>query len=353
MRLHLANEVIVFLISAEGRLLPATRLRVKERGLGWLLSTVFLAGVVLGPGAAAQETAVPAQISAPSIPAQHKPSSSQPAQPEKVIGPLLPAGEDPQNKLLSPFVKHLAQDQQTFWTFPSRIRIRDLHWVLPSAAFTASVIASDSWISRQVPQSASRIRQSKEISNYAVFSLLGATGGAYFLGAATHNDHLREAGFLGGEAAIDSTAAAYVLKVITQRPRPYQGNGHGSFFQGGTSFPSEHAALAWSTATVLAHEYPNKAIEILAYGLAAAVTVSRITAKQHFASDALVGSALGWYFGREVYRAHHNPKLGGVSESSLPPPDDAEQTTSSASADSPSGPPDKRPDDQPSRGAEP
>jgi len=45
------------------------------------------------------------------------------------------------------------------------------------------------------------------------------------------------------------------LKYSLRRERPYQGNGTGSFFQsGGTSFPSEHSAIAWSAAGVIAHE---------------------------------------------------------------------------------------------------
>ncbi|HEV2698653.1 MAG TPA: capsule assembly Wzi family protein, partial [Terriglobales bacterium] len=32
---------------------------------------------------------------------------------------------------------------------------------------------------------------------------------------------------------------------------------------------------------------------------------------QHFTSDVLIGAALGWYFGREAYHAHHDPELGG------------------------------------------
>src|SRR6266436_1698869 len=39
------------------------------------------------------------------------------------------------------------------------------------------------------------------------------------------------------------------LKYSLRRERPFQGDGGGSFFQsGGTSFPSEHAAAAWSVA---------------------------------------------------------------------------------------------------------
>src|SRR5262249_35249772 len=104
-------------------------------------------------------------------------------------------------------------------------------------------------------------------------------------------------------------------------------NGQGHFFVGGTSFPSEHAAVAWSIASVAAHEYPGPLMKVLAYGLAGTITITRVTAQQHFASDVFVGSALGWYMGRQVYRAHHDPDLGGgpwgdfhfVSETSRPP----------------------------------
>src|SRR5262249_1694074 len=152
-----------------------------------------------------------------------------------------------------------------------------------------------------------------DISNYSVYSLVGASGGALLLGYFSKNDHLSETGLLAGEAAINSSGVNFLFKSITQRPRPTEGNGNGSFFQGGSSFPSEHSAIAWSMASVFAHEYPGPISKLLAYGLASAITVTRVTSKQHFASDAWVGSALGWYMGRQIYRAHHDTELGGAA----------------------------------------
>src|SRR5216683_1073678 len=80
----------------------------------------------------------------------------------------LPLGEDPQNRLLLPFAKHLAQDQQEFWTAPSRLRIRDLKWIVPLAGVTTAIVASDSWVSRQVPSR--QVANSRTISNYAAYS---------------------------------------------------------------------------------------------------------------------------------------------------------------------------------------
>jgi hypothetical protein len=222
----------------------------------------------------------------------------------------LQPGEDPENRLVSPFLKHLATDQGRFWTSPARFQSKDLHWILPAVGVTAAFLASDSWWSKQVP--VSHMATSKKISDYGAYSFLGLGGASFLLGQVKHDDHLSEAGLLAGEAAIDSTVVAYEFKEMTQRQRPYQGNGHGNFFAGGGSFPSEHSAIAWSLASVWAHEYPGWFSRMAAYGLASAVTVTRVTAKQHFPSDALIGSALGWYFGRQVYRAHHDPELGGT-----------------------------------------
>jgi membrane-associated phospholipid phosphatase len=225
---------------------------------------------------------------------------------------FLPAGEDPENRLGKPFIKHLALDQEQFWTAPFHLHWPDAKVLAPFAAFTATLLANDAAISRHIPDDASQIDRSKKISEYATYSLIGVAGGSYLWGHFVHNGHLRETGFLAGEAALNSTAVAYLFKTMTQRPRPLEGNGEGTFFQGGASFPSEHSAVAWSVASVVAHEYPGTLTKIAAYGLASTVTLTRATGKQHFSSDAVVGAALGWYFARQIYRAHHDPELGGA-----------------------------------------
>jgi membrane-associated phospholipid phosphatase len=174
---------------------------------------------------------------------------------------------------------------------------------------TGALIAGDGWISKQVPDSARQLKRSRDLSQVAIFSLAGAAGATLVWGRVTTNDHLRETGLLSTESAISSTAVALALKSVTRRPRP---SGHGgNFLSNDGSFPSVHSALSWSMASVLAHEYPGPLTKLLAYGSASAVTVTRLTSKEHFASDVVVGSALGWYMGRQIYRRHHDPELGG------------------------------------------
>ncbi len=235
----------------------------------------------------------------------------------------LQPGEDPQNRLVSPFLKHIVGDQKEFWTSPARFRTKDLKWILPGVGITAAFIASDSWWSRQV--NPSHVQTSLHVSDYGTYSLIGLGGASFLFGSMTHDDHLQEAGLLSAEAAINSTGVTYLFKEISQRQRPQQGNGNGDFFTGGSSFTSEHSAIAWSIASVWAHEYPGWLSQVAAYGLASTITITRVTAKQHFPSDVIVGSALGWYFGRQVYRAHHDPEAGGAPWGNLLPENTGEK----------------------------
>ena len=77
----------------------------------------------------------------------------------------LQPGEDPENRLISPFFKHLATDQQQFWTSPIRLRMKDLKWIAPFAGVTAVSIASDSWLARQIPDNTNQLRRSRDFSN--------------------------------------------------------------------------------------------------------------------------------------------------------------------------------------------
>lgn len=92
--------------------------------------------------------------------------------------------------------------------------------------------------------------------------------------------------------ATDAMAAAMMaamvngLKYSVDRTRPNGGRG---------SFPSGHTATAFMGATLLAHEYGHKSIwfPIAGYSVATATGVMRILNNKHYASDVLVGAAIG------------------------------------------------------------
>jgi len=209
-------------------------------------------------------------------------------------------------------------DQRRIWTSPAQLRFSDAEWLVPLSGITAGLFVTDRDFSKHLSQSPATISRYKTLSNAGAGALVGGAGGMWLLGRAKHNEHWSETGFLAGEAALNSLVMVEGLKYSLRRERPYQGDGSGPFFQsGGTSFPSEHAAAAWSVAGVIAHEYPGPLTKIMVYGLASLVSVSRVKAQQHFPSDVIVGSIIGNLVAQNIYSRHYNPDLGGGEWRSL------------------------------------
>src|SRR6185312_7487433 len=214
------------------------------------------------------------------------------------------------------FMRNLARDQKDIWTSPFKVKIQDLNWLVPMAGLTAGMLNADAELSSRVTTTNTFSKHSSTLSNAGLGLAIGGSGGLYLLGKIRGDSHQQETGILAIEAATDSLVVTEAFKLVTQRARPTDGNFRGNFFNSSSitnsSFPSAHAMLTWSAASVLAHEYPGPLTKLFAYGLATGVSAARIGERAHFPSDVLVGSAAGWLIGRQVYKAHHDPDLGGA-----------------------------------------
>ncbi|MHB8486143.1 MAG: capsule assembly Wzi family protein [Candidatus Acidiferrales bacterium] len=281
-------------------------------GLIWMMMAFLVAsGTITASG---QSTAPQPSKSAPASTSIKKSADRKVSKRKAGVGDELiftpPSSDRYENSFrLAP--KHFLFDQKAMWTSPAHVGVPEATWLVPVAGVAAGFFATDSGFSRQLSHSTDTLNRYRHISDYGIGAMAGAAGGAYLLGLATHNEHQRETGFLSGEAAVDSLVATEAIKYMTRRERPLVDNANGQFWNGGDSFPSEHSAAAWSIAGIVAHEYPSLPVKLLAYGAATAVSVSRIKAEQHFPSDVLVGSALGWLISHYVYGEHHNPDLAG------------------------------------------
>jgi membrane-associated phospholipid phosphatase len=242
------------------------------------------------------------------------------------------------NSLGVPLLKNLWSDQKAIWTSPSHLRWADGAWLFPLAAATGGFFATDRAVPPALSTDPSKLNRYTKFSNYGVYSLVGAGGGLYLWSKLSHDDHQRETGILAGEAAINSFVVDTTFKYAFGRARPFEDQGLGNFFQHGTSFPSDHSAVAWSIASVIAHEYPSPFTKFAVYGLATAVSASRVLGKQHFPSDVVVGGAIGWLIGWQVYRAHHDPEVGGGGWGTLSGMDDGEEHRDRQHMGSPSVP---------------
>jgi len=242
----------------------------------------------------------------------------------KEISPEKKFANDPLSEYPSPpprgikgLAKEFLQDQEQIWTSPAKLQFSDTQWLVPLSGIAAGLFVTDAQYSRHLSHNPTTISHYNTISTAGIGALVGGAGGMWLLGHVKHNEHWSETGFLAGEAALNSLVVVESLKYSLGRERPYQGNGTGPFFQGGTSFPSEHAAAAWSVAGVIAHEYPNPFMKIAVYGLASLVDYSRIHARQHFPSDVFVGSIMGNLIAQNIYTRNHDPGLGGEAWKSI------------------------------------
>jgi Capsule assembly protein Wzi/PAP2 superfamily len=215
------------------------------------------------------------------------------------------------------FLRNLGQDQKDIWTSPFKVRTQDLNWIIPLTGLTFGLINADAEITSRITGTSTFSVHANTFSDAGVGLLVGGSGGLYLLGKIKGNDHQKETGILAVEAVANSLIVGETFQLVTQRARPNDGNGQGDFYNSSSifnsSFPSNHALAAWSAASVLAHEYPGPLTQIFAYGLATGVSVARVAGRDHFTSDAVVGSAVGWLIGRQVYKSHHESESGGPS----------------------------------------
>jgi membrane-associated phospholipid phosphatase len=209
-------------------------------------------------------------------------------------------------------LKDIGHDQVGIWTSPLRVSPRDAFWLVPFAAGTGVALHYDAQAQQNLGIDKNRIDTSNTISAFgSPYAMLGGAAGLYFLGLGTRHEHLAETGRLAAEAVVDSLLVVEALKLATNRERPNEGNGRGGFWPHGTrsyeldgSFPSAHATESFALAQVIASEYPSKPVKLAAYTFALAISASRVTARQHFPSDVLVGGTFGYLIGGYVVRHH-------------------------------------------------
>jgi membrane-associated phospholipid phosphatase len=208
---------------------------------------------------------------------------------------------------------NFVHDQKDMWlTFPHRLA--QGHYWLPTALLTgatAALIYTD-------PKTMPYFRRTDffQDSDHAINSsvsggIIAAVPATFYLVSLLRKDSYGQAtSLLAGEAVVDDTILMIVTKAITRRERPtnraVQGDYNDTFFNShagplgkASSFPSGHAMMSFSIATIFAHRYrQHRWVPWVAYSVAAAISFSRITTGAHFPSDVLFGAATGFAIAR-------------------------------------------------------
>jgi membrane-associated phospholipid phosphatase len=152
-----------------------------------------------------------------------------------------------------------------------------------------------------------------KISN--AFQLVGngkycftAMGALYVTGLVFHKRHIQYTGLQAFKALVLSAGVTGSIKYFTQRERPFETNNPNNFhFIWNTfkynSFPSGHTSDAFAMASVIGYNVKNKYWQIPIYAIATGVGISRINDNKHWASDVVMGAAIGYCVGQIINRS--------------------------------------------------
>lgn len=204
--------------------------------------------------------------------------------------------------------RRILTDQKNIWLFPTQVA-RGRYWLptLVVVGGTAGLIVADPKIAPYFRKHAGNLDDLNDGFDGTITSAETALVPLSLLAAGyiRHDPYQVNTSLLAGEAFVDSEIVDVALKTITQRKRPiaippsgpfndtFFNNGKSHFSEGG--FPSGHAIGAFSIATVIANRYHHpRWVPVLAYGLATAISLSRVTTSAHFPSDVFLGASLGY-----------------------------------------------------------
>ena len=211
------------------------------------------------------------------------------------------------------------RDEKDMWLFPEQLA-KGHHW-LPTALVvggTAIFIKEDPSLERKVRQTDLFQDYNKVLKSSISGGLIAVVPVGFYAASLIRKDSYGQStGLLAGEAVANDTVLMIVMKAIARRARPseFSPNGkyndtffatHKSFLGKGSSFPSGHAMMAFSVATVFDRRYKkHKWVPYVAYTLATAISFSRVTTGAHFPSDVFIGAAAGFAIARfGVLRGH-------------------------------------------------
>lgn len=171
--------------------------------------------------------------------------------------------------------------------------------VLAGAAFDKPV---DRFVSKH--QSARMMDAWGDAGKVMPAVLAGAAAGAVAFG----DSRMQNIGLISLQSIGASAGVSFVTKRIVRRERPGEGQGacgctfNRSGNSSDTSFPSNHAAVAFAAVTPFAQEYDAPWL----YGLAAVGSLGRVADRKHWVSDVVAGGVVGYAIGSWLWQAQRD-----------------------------------------------
>ncbi len=164
------------------------------------------------------------------------------------------------------------------------------------------------------------------IIGYPGSIIIGTT--MYAVGRIGGNERMADLGLHGTEAILIGAGVGSVLKGMFGRGRPFLDRENANDFAFGRgfgrdeyrSFPSGHTVAGFAAAAAVVSEtdrwWPDATwyVAPVMYGGAALIGASRMYNNKHWASDVVMGAAIGTFAGLKVVRYHHSHPDNKIDE---------------------------------------
>ncbi len=241
------------------------------------------------------------------------------------------APDTPDRTALHRFFSTVGEDIWHVGTSPLRITTPQARNLLILGLFTTGMIyRGDESVSNHIGEDYAGLMPEGQLADPAealagpgrVYDQIGTAkvflglSAAMLSGGLIFQDHkLLNTTRLMAESFLLTSGIVSVSKRLFGRARPFVQSGPRHFdvfrFQNSTqefrSFPSGHTASAFAMMTVIARQYPQWYVKYPAYALAVSVGIQRMTDRQHWPSDVLIGGAIGYWIGHTLAtRRPHN-----------------------------------------------
>lgn len=205
----------------------------------------------------------------------------------------------------------------SYWTDLTHVVSRPAHWKGKDwrnfsifAGVVAGTFAAD-WEIRKFAQGHQQtaiIETAKVVEPFGNFYGVYLFPVMYVAGLAANEKRIQSVALGGVKSLAVSTAIYATSKLLIRRGRPDKSASSLDFAppfmrKSFTSSPSGHSNTIFTVATALAMEFrETKWVPIVAYTIATLTAVSRIHQNRHWASDVVVGSALGHFVTKAVWK---------------------------------------------------
>lgn len=146
-----------------------------------------------------------------------------------------------------------------------------------------------------------------KMSRAVPIALVGAAGLATALG----DDRMQNTGLISLQATGLALGTSMASKYVVGRARPEEERGQLSraASRSDSSFPSNHASVAFAAVTPFAKEYDAPWL----YGVAAAASAGRLAGRKHWVSDVVAGGILGYATGSWLWSGQRKYNSSVVS----------------------------------------